>query len=130
VSDIETQQMNVYRVECLLVDFEDFGPEAIRVEIENARYPNHWIGPSVISMQAVSVDWHERHPLNMGNQRDAEFRRLFPDQAADLSASRAECELLREALRKTKTCNLNTEVRELVNSVLRPTIDQARKETK
>ena len=40
--------VKVHRVEVLIVDFDDLGAEEIGVVLENTRYPNRCISPSVI----------------------------------------------------------------------------------
>lgn len=69
--------MNVYKVELLVVDSDGLGPEGVRATLENARYPNHCMSPSVMSIDAREVEWDDAHPLNMRSTQADEFRRLF-----------------------------------------------------
>lgn len=48
--------------------------------VENARYPNHCIAPSVMQIDTAEVEWSDGHPLNHGDTTAEEFDRLFPRQ--------------------------------------------------
>ena len=69
--------MNVYKVELLIIDFDDIGPDEVRNEIENARYANRCISPKVKDIMVRQVEWSDDHPLNHSNTAYAEYRRLF-----------------------------------------------------
>jgi hypothetical protein len=69
--------MNVYKVELLIIDFDDIGEDAVKNMIENTKYPNHCISPQVKSIQTRQVEWCDAHPLNSSFRADAEYKRLF-----------------------------------------------------
>jgi len=70
--------MKVYKVEVLVIDFEDIGADGVKAEIENANYGNDCIRPEVKTCEERDVgEWSDSHPLNRRNTKDAEYRRLF-----------------------------------------------------
>lgn len=70
--------MKVYKIEVMIVDMDDIGGEDIRDVIENTRYPNRCIAPEVKAIESRDIgDWHDDHPMNIRDKRDAEYRRLF-----------------------------------------------------
>jgi hypothetical protein len=69
--------MKVYRVVLRIIDFDDVGEDEVKLIIEHNKYPNHCITPDVVSLETRTVDWTEDHPLNMEDECDAEFERLF-----------------------------------------------------
>jgi len=70
--------MKAYKVEILIIDFDDLGSEEIESLVENARYPNHCINPSVKSIEERDIgEWDDNHPLNKMTTSDAEYERLF-----------------------------------------------------
>ena len=57
--------MKAYKVEVLIIDHDEMGEADIINTIENARYPNHCMSPSVISSKVSDIGgWHDGHPLN------------------------------------------------------------------
>ncbi len=69
--------MKVYKLTVMVLDFDDVGEE-IRSLIEDARYPNHAISPTVVEMESRELgEWHDSHPLNQSATSKEEFRRLF-----------------------------------------------------
>ena len=73
----EAKTLNVYRVEVMVIDHDEVGPEGVKAAIENARYPNRCIHPEVMGIETRQVDWHEQHPLNLNTQMKDAFRKLF-----------------------------------------------------
>jgi len=69
--------MNVYKIEILVIDFDGLGEDGVRSTIENARYPNHCISPSVQAIATRNIEWSDEHPLNNSSTADDEYRRLF-----------------------------------------------------
>lgn len=56
--------MRAYKLTVLVVDHDSVGEEIAEM-IEDARYPNHCISPSVIDIQSVDIgEWDDSHPLN------------------------------------------------------------------
>ena len=39
--------MKVYKIEMMIIDFDDVGEEDIKTIIEDAHYPNHCIAPQI-----------------------------------------------------------------------------------
>jgi hypothetical protein len=56
--------MKAYKVELLIVDYDNCG-DSIKDIIENQKFPNYCISPSVISMISADIgEWTDEHPLN------------------------------------------------------------------
>ena len=71
--------MKVFKVELMIVDYDNIGHDEIRDVLENVKYPNHCISPTVTNIDWRDIgDWHDDHPLNKRNA-DAFFRGLFND---------------------------------------------------
>lgn len=69
--------MKVYKIELLIVDHDDIGEE-IKSILENARYPNHCIGPKVMNMEEREIgEWEDNNPLNQKATCRQEYNRLF-----------------------------------------------------
>ena len=75
--DDETTPTKVYKIELLVIDFDECGIDEIKEVIENQRYPNRCISPEVKGFEEREVDWSDNHPLNITATSDAEYRRLF-----------------------------------------------------
>lgn len=74
--------MKVYKIEMLVVDFDQLGESAIIETIETTRYPNHCIAPSVHAIECRDIGpWDDNHPLNNKSKADAEYARLFAPAA-------------------------------------------------
>jgi len=57
--------MKAYRLEVLIIDHDDVGPDGIVAVIENTRYPNRCIDPIVEGVAVADIgEWHDDHPLN------------------------------------------------------------------
>lgn len=70
--------MKVYKIEVMVIDFDELGEDGIVAEMENVRYPNYCISPVVKSVQSRDIgDWDDDHPLNKEATADAEYKRLF-----------------------------------------------------
>jgi len=68
--------MKIHKVTLLVVDSDDIGAEDIKEVIENQKYPNYCISPSVVTIETEEVDWSDNHPLNMKGWQTF-FYRLF-----------------------------------------------------
>ena len=78
--------MKAYKVEILIVDFDQCGAEEIRSVLEIARYPNRCIRPEVMKVTEADIgEWRDDHPLNLRAQTREEYERLFPDKAVALA---------------------------------------------
>ena len=78
--------MKAYKVEVLIIDFDELGPDEIKLVIKSTKYPNRCISPDTRRIEESDIgEWDDNHPLNMLATRDAEFARLFPlaDEAGD-----------------------------------------------
>jgi hypothetical protein len=70
--------MQVYKVELLIIDFDDIGADGVRDELESANYGNDCITPQVMHIETREVDdWHNDHPLNDYDTAGEAYRRLF-----------------------------------------------------
>jgi hypothetical protein len=70
--------MKVHMIIVLVVDHDDLGPTGVKLEIENANYPNDCIRPTVMEVVTREVEWSDDHPLNKFSTLRGEFQRLFP----------------------------------------------------
>lgn len=69
--------MKVYKVEVLVIDFDDIGQDELKSVIENSHYPNRCINPKVKNIEEREVQWSDEHPLNNLKTSDNEYRKLF-----------------------------------------------------
>jgi hypothetical protein len=70
--------MNVMKIVLAVVDFDDLGPCGVRRTIEEAKYPNRCISPSVLSVDVRDIgEWEDSNPLNFKSSQHAEMDRLF-----------------------------------------------------
>jgi hypothetical protein len=76
---------SVFKIVIQVIDFDCLGADEVKTEIENVRYANDCISPSVISIEAKTVEWSDDHPLNKSDTADAEFSRLFDDNTDRLA---------------------------------------------
>lgn len=65
--------MKAYKVELLVIDFENIGEEEIVTLLENGKY----IYPQVKDIKGVDIEWSDDHPLNKRETCDSEYKRLF-----------------------------------------------------
>lgn len=81
--------MKAYKVELLILDFDQLGEDGIRGALEHTRYPNDCISPSVMAVEARDIgEWDDSNPLNRYDLREAEYRRLFAALRADQGGER------------------------------------------
>jgi hypothetical protein len=70
--------MKAYKVELLIVDFDEVGPKGIAQELENARYGNRCMSPQVMAVEGADIgEWSDEHPLNRRSAAAEEYKRLF-----------------------------------------------------
>lgn len=69
----------VFKVELMVIDFDDVGEEAIVKMLENARYPNRAINPVVMYTESRETEWTDDHALNFKETEIAAYRKLFPE---------------------------------------------------
>lgn len=74
--------MNAYKVELLIVDFDELGASEITSVLEYQRYPNWCISPSVMNVTKKDIgEWSDDHPLNKADTRLATYWELFGNTA-------------------------------------------------
>lgn len=57
--------MKAYLVTTLVIDFDGLGSDGIVTEMENVRYPNRCLAPSVQEITEFDIgEWDDSHPLN------------------------------------------------------------------
>jgi len=70
--------MKAYEITLQIIDFDQLGPDEIRTVLENQRYPNHCIAPTVADIREADIGkWDDDHPLNKKSTAEAEWNRLF-----------------------------------------------------
>jgi hypothetical protein len=70
--------MKAYKIEILVIDFDNLGETGIKQELDNARFPNDCISLDVKSITVKDIgEWTDEHPLNKLATCDAEYHRLF-----------------------------------------------------
>lgn len=70
--------MQVHKIVLTVIDFDGLGQQGVIEALENARYPNRCISPSVLTADTRDCgEWHDDHPLNKRSTADAEMARLF-----------------------------------------------------
>ena len=71
--------MNVFKIELMVLDFDNIGAEGIKDELENTKYANRCISPTVKGVESRAISWSDEHPLNHRDTADEEYRRLFSE---------------------------------------------------
>lgn len=72
--------MKVYKIEVLVIDFEDVGPDEVKSVIENSKY----INASVMSTTERDIGvWYDDHPLNKHGMQASAYHDIFSKKAAD-----------------------------------------------
>jgi len=73
--------MRVYKIEVMIIDFDNIGGDEIKDVIENSKYPNRCISPDVMDIKSVEIgEWSDDHPLNNMVTHESEYKRLFDIQ--------------------------------------------------
>lgn len=71
--------MKAFKIEVLVIDFENYGFGEIKDSLENNRH--HSI--RVLSSKEADIgEWNDDHPLNKNGQCDEELQRLFNSNCA------------------------------------------------
>lgn len=74
--------MRVYKIELMVIDFDDVAADDVKSIIENSHYPNRCISPKVVDIQATDCgEWSDDHKLNSRNTWLEEYDRLFSMEA-------------------------------------------------
>jgi hypothetical protein len=71
--------VKVHAVMLFIVDHDNLGADEIQEVLENQRYPNHCIRPSVMRIDTREVEWTDQHPLNVTRTMRSAFEELFTD---------------------------------------------------
>ncbi len=69
--------MKVHRVTLLIVDHDDLGVDALTNVLEDARYPNRCISPTVLAVETREVEWTDDHPLNDTRTTPEQYAAIF-----------------------------------------------------
>lgn len=73
--------MKAYKVELLILDFDEIGEAEIADVIRSAHYPNHCIAPDVKKIESREIgEWSDDHPLNNSETADTAYKELFAGQ--------------------------------------------------
>jgi hypothetical protein len=73
--------MKVYKLEILIIDHDQLGEEEIKVVIENQKYPNYCISPTVMDTKCNDIgEWSDDHPLNNFKEMKNEYSKLFKSE--------------------------------------------------
>lgn len=57
--------MKAFKIEILIIDHDNIGMEEIVSVLENTKYTNRCISPSVEDVEVFDIGkWHDDHPLN------------------------------------------------------------------
>lgn len=70
--------MKAYKVEILIVDHDKIGSDEIGNILENIKYPNWCISPTVMNIEEKDIgEWSDSHPLNSFSEMHNEYQKLF-----------------------------------------------------
>jgi len=73
--------MKAHLIQILVVDHDKLGADEVKTTLENQKFPNYCISPTVLSSKTVDIaDWSDEHPLNNYTTMQAEAQRLFADK--------------------------------------------------
>jgi len=72
----------VHKITLCVIDHDECGMDSIKTVIENARYPNRCISPTVHEHETKEVEWSDDHPLNLLATHDQAFKELFDKERA------------------------------------------------
>ena len=87
--------MKVHLLQVLVIDHDHLGVDEVERVLEDARYPNRCIAPSVLNSQTAEIgDWDDDNPLNHSDTQAAEVDRLFGSLKPMENAPRDEYILL------------------------------------
>ena len=69
--------MKAYKIEILVVDFEEHGEDVLIHDIENMKY----YSPNVMDIREADIgEWSDDHPLNKRDTCVEEYKRIFPNE--------------------------------------------------
>ena len=70
--------MKVFKIEIMVIDFDQLGEDEVKNEIENVNYPNDCLSPQVKNIESVDIEWSDEHPLNLHATSEQTYKDLFP----------------------------------------------------
>lgn len=71
--------MKVFKLTLIVVDHDGQGFDMVDI-IENQKYPNYCISPTVVEIKSAEIGkWNDDHPLNSREKFRDEVQRLFPE---------------------------------------------------
>jgi len=74
--------VKAYKIEILVIDHDKLGWIDTVSEIQNARFPNDCLNLIVKSVSEKDIgEWSDDHPLNKAATCEAEYKRLFSNEA-------------------------------------------------
>lgn len=72
--------MKAYKLEILIIDFDELGEQGIRENLACVNFPNDCISLEIKSIEGRDIgEWEDAHPLNCKTTWDAEYSRLFKE---------------------------------------------------
>lgn len=80
----------IHRITLLVVDDYGLGAERVKEVIENQRYPNDCIGPTVLTTETREIEWSDEHPINDARTMAAAVAELFEEEGPDALRSAVE----------------------------------------
>lgn len=80
-----SDDVRVYRMEVLVIDHDQLGPDGARSALENARYPNDCMSPKVVALDERLLDWSDDHPLNKRDGWKPAYEALFAGSTVPVS---------------------------------------------
>lgn len=72
--------MRVFKVELMIVDHDGVGEDGVISMLENARYPNRAISPTVMGVKSREIEWTDDHPLNKFSTMSTALKELFQEE--------------------------------------------------
>ena len=72
--------MKVFKIEIMVIDFDQLGEQGVKNEIENVNYPNDCMSTEVKNIKSVDVDWSDDHPLNKCGTSARAYQDLFANK--------------------------------------------------
>ena len=70
-------EVKVFKIELMVIDFDNIGQTAIKDVLENTKYPNRCIDPEVQNIEHQTVEWTDEHPLNFTTTSKQAYQELF-----------------------------------------------------
>ena len=72
--------MKAYLLTVLVIDLDELGGDGITEVLENTKYPNYCIAPTVVSSKTADLgEWSDDHPLNKSLSKDV-VDKFFPSR--------------------------------------------------